>query len=45
MRSNISMYADDTVIDTAGSRSDDVMMKIQGDIQRVDEKMRVENSG
>ena len=40
MRSNISMYADDTVIYTTGSRPDDVMMKIQEDIQRVEQWMK-----
>ena len=40
VRSNISMYADDTVIYTTGSRPDDVMMKIQEDIQRVEQWMK-----
>ena len=34
------MYADDTVIYTTGSRPDDVMMKIQEDIQRVEQWMK-----
>ena len=40
VRSNISMYADDTVISTTSSRSDDVMMKIQEDVQRVEQWMK-----
>ena len=34
------MYADDTVIYATGSRPDDVMMKIQEDIQRVEQWMK-----
>ena len=40
VQSNISMYADDTVIYTTGSRPDDVVMKIQEDIQRVEQWMK-----
>ena len=40
LRSNISMYADDTVIYTNGSESDCIMTEIQEDLQRVEQWMK-----
>ena len=40
LRSNIGMYADDTVIYTTGSESDCIMTEIQEDLQRVEQWMK-----
>ena len=40
LRSNISMYADNTVIYTTGSESDCIMTEIQEDLQRVEQWMK-----
>ena len=39
LRSNISMYADDTVTCTTGSESDSIIKEIQEDLQRVEQWM------